>query len=464
MANQKQSSQFAPVLGVLFFSKLKIYLFLIFFFCPFFLLQAKPKKIRFDLGQCVQAALKYNDQILATNYSITKAYARKQEAHPKGIPVIKYKNRMAPVPRDLDDPYNSFVDGQITLFNNLKIELGSVISTFGKISTAQDLAGIGIYAEELKAQQKTDDIILKVHKLYHGIVLARELLSLAGKANNTLKAKIRELETARIVDQLQVLKLKFALYEIERKVEEARQKHEIALATLKFLVGVDQNQPFDIKTRSLLPTRFQIRSFNSFLQLSKKHQPEYRLLDQGLKANELKLKLEQKKYLPNLGWGGFVDYGFAPGVEGDERENTFTNPFNFTRLGVGIELSGEFDWVKTNAKIKQAKADLLKTVYEKRAANRGLELDLKKAYLELKRARSLMIKAKAEKKAAKQMVFLTKSNLDLGIGEKKDHLEAIQSYLLFQGRHLEAVFNFNVAVAEMQKRTGGLVPQFRGHQ
>jgi hypothetical protein len=85
-----------------------------------------------------------------------------------------------------------------------------------------------------------------------------------------------------------------------------------------------------------------------------------------------------------------------------------------------------------------------------------LELDLKKSYLELKQHQFLLSRAESDKRAARQIVFLTKSNLDLGLGEKKDYLDALQSFLVFQGRAFEAIFNYNSAVASLKVKLGTL--------
>jgi outer membrane protein TolC len=121
-----------------------------------------------------------------------------------------------------------------------------------------------------------------------------------------------------------------------------------------------------------------------------------------------------------------------------------------------MELSGTLDFRKIVSKVSQAKADYLKMIAQKRAAFRGLELDLKNSYLELKQHQFMLSRAQGDIKAARQIVFLNKSNLDIGLGDKKDYLDALQSYLVFQGRAYEAIFNYNSAVATLKMKMGTL--------
>lgn len=414
---------------------------------------------RLSLEQCINLALKNNEEIKAAHHDIAIIAAKKIEATKRYLPVFKYKYRIGPVPKDLDNPTQSFFDGKVSLFNSFKLEVGAPISTFGRIKIAQYLADLGVDLKKLEAKKKSDEIILTVYKLYNGILLARELRSLVMQGLDAVEKKIKELEKDENTDQIQILKLKVILYEAERKLNEAITKEALALATLKVQMGLEQEVDFDIKDKSLKLAKFKMRSFEDILKDAKNYRPEYKLLKKGVQARLLKYDLEKREYLPTLGIGGYGEYAVTPGIYGDEDSNDFTNPFNFKRAAIGFELSGTLDFRKTKSKIKQAKAEYLKMIAQKRAAFKGLEIDLKKAYTDLKSNRYLLTRAEKDKKAARQIVFLTKSNLDIGLGDKKDYLDALQSYLLFQGRAFESIFNYNNAVATLRLKMGQLYYQ-----
>lgn len=416
----------------------------------------EAKTIHLDFAQCVERALKHNDEIKAAYKDIDLSHAKKDEAHPRHIPILKYKFRTAPIPRDVDNAVQSLADFDLTIFANFNLEVFGPLTTFGKISTAQDLAQLGIDASWFQKQRKEDEVVFKIYQVYQGVLLAKELLTLADQARRGIGEKIDGLEKEKIKDQLQILKLKVALYEIERRVEEAKRREKLAWEALKVLTGIPDEVNVGIKSNALRPVGYHLQPLKHYLDQAESYLPEFQLLEIGIQALEKRLKLEKLNYTPNLGYGGFLDIGKAPGVIGDEDETEFSNPFNFTRAGIGIELRGEFDGVKTRAKIRQAEADLLKNIYNKRAAERGLKLKVKEAYFEVEETRNLLEKSGLEKKAAKQMLFLTKSNLDIGVGEKKDYLDALQSYLVFQGREFEAIFRYNVAVAKLRNQIGRL--------
>lgn len=416
---------------------------------------------RLNYSQCVALAYKNNNQIRAAEQDIQVSEGKVFQSHPRSIPVVKYEGRLAPVPQNIDDAASSFFSGEISPFTSLKIEVGAPISTFGKIKTAQTLAETGVAASQFKKQKTSDDIAFTIYQLYQGILLARELLGLAQQAQDAMQGKMEQLEKEQVPDQLGILKLKVASYEVERKVEEARKKEGLAIWALKMQMGMEDGVNFNIADSKLAVSTYSLKSMDYYLSKFKEYLPDYQLLGLGLSAKENQLKLQKIDPIPNVGVGGFFDIGYAPNLRGDDDENNFTNPFDYKKAGIGLQIKGEFDYVKTTALIRQNKADVLKTVYERRAAIRALELDLRKTYLDVKEAQSLMAKAGDEKKAARQIVFLTKSNLDIGVGERKDYLDALQSYLIFQGREYEAIFNYNVAVSNLRKRTGELTAPHR---
>lgn len=409
--------------------------------------------------ECLEMAFKKNDELKAHEQNIVYYGAKKQEAHPRGIPIVKYKHRFAPVPQDIDNAGSSFFDGEISPFNNFKVEIGVPITTFGKITAYQELASIGIDAAWHKTYRKRDDIVIQIYKLYQGILLAKKLEELADTGRGALNGKIKELENGEIVDQLQILKLKIALFEVERKVEEAIKKKTLAYAGLKIYLGLEDDVNLILTDHHFAPVKFSLRNEDYFQNLAKSYMPEYKLLEMSIAAKQKELEIEKRELAPVLGMGGFVDIGRAPNIVGGEDESTFTNPFNFTKAGIGLELKGEFDYVKRKARRDQKKAELTKAIYEKRAAIRGLEIKLRSAYIDVVQAKSLMEKAGEEKKAARKMVILTKSNLDLGLGDKKDYFDALQSTLIFEGRELEAVFNYNTAISRLKTMTGSFYPQ-----
>lgn len=417
---------------------------------------APAVKYRLSLAECMDLAVKNNQEIKIKKYDIEKILAQKIEATKRYVPVVKYKYNLAPVPRDIDNPFDAIAKGDISVLNSIKIEAGAPITTFGRIEMAKYMSELGVDLAGLQQKQKTNDVLLNVYKLYNGLLLARELSELGEQALDALDKSIKDLEQDENTDQIQILKIKVVLYEVQRQMSEASMKEHLALATLKVQLGLADDVDFDIKKQTLTRETFGYHDFDAILAVVQTERPEYQLLDKGIELRLGEIQVAKKEFRPKLLWGAFADYGFAPGITGDADENEFTNPFNFKRAGFGVELNGELDFRKLQSKLEVAQVQYLKSTAEKRAALSALELDLKKDFEDLQQNRYLLTRCDEEKRTARQIVFLTKSNLDIGLGDAKDYYEALQSYLLLDARSFQAIFDYNNTVATLKMKMGQL--------
>lgn len=413
---------------------------------------------RLSLQECIELALRNNEDIKAASYDILASISKKIEPTKRYVPVIEYKYRVAPVPQDLDSPAESFFEeGDISIFNSFRIEAGIPITTFGQITLYQQLADIGIDASKLQQQRTASEVVIDIYKMYQGILLAREIEKLGNRGIEAIQKSIQELEKKETTDQLSILKLKVALYQVEKELDDAIKKKVMALAALKFRLGLEQDVDLRLKDSALRREAFPRKDFTELLSISKQERPEFRLLQDQVDADAKEIEIAKTKFYPKLILGGFFDVGYAPGIVGDEDESEFTNPFNYTKGGLGFELrSGELDIRKQLSAIEVAQAEHLKSIADKRSKYGQLELDLKNSYMDLDQKRKLLWRSEEEEKSARQIVFLTKSNYDIGIGEKSEYLDALQSYLLIQAAVLRNVYDFNVAVAVVKNKMGVL--------
>ncbi len=414
--------------------------------------------VKLGLNDCVQMALLNNREIRATHYDVEAAEYKLKEAQPKGVPTIDYEFLTAPAPRDVDEAVESFFTGNVTFLQRGSIKVGSPLYTFGKIGLAQDLATQGIKAEKQKRTQKKNDIVLDVKKLYWGILLAKDLRDLFLDAAGHLEQEISRREgDSDPTDPIELVKLKLYRYEVLSRLSQVEKKDYLAKQALRVQLGLPRVTQVEVADSHLEPIDYELKDFNHYLTLSQKFRPKNILVDIGLKAKELEYRLEKRSLTPNVGVGGFFEFGVtAQSIQGLQLTDDFNDPFNFTRAGVGLRMEGKINVKSYMAKVKQKQAEYFKVALQKSAADDGLELEIREAYLDVQHQEKNLDNAHEAMKTARQYVFLTKTNVDIGIGNKKEYSDALQAYLVSQGRYLEAVLKFNIAVATLEDKSGGL--------
>ncbi|MBI4196395.1 MAG: TolC family protein, partial [Deltaproteobacteria bacterium] len=283
---------------------------------------------------------------------------------------------------------------------------------------------------------------------------AREIRRLLDTAARELGKEIEKREEKGGGDPSALLKLKLFHAELERRLEEVDKKEIMAKEALRILVDVDPTIGFDIRSDRLYRTEATLASFEKYQGEALDQRDDLQQLDIAYQAREKKLFLERRLTTPNLGLGAFFEMGRTPNVTGITTTDDFSDPLNFTRAGVGLRLSGQFDFHGTAAKIRQAKSELKKTEIQRDLARDGIVLELKEAYLNVRNASQEIERTEEAGKLSRQLLFLTQSNYDIGLAEPKDFVDAIQSFLETRGKYFEAVFNYNVAVARLSQKTG----------
>jgi outer membrane protein TolC len=122
-------------------------------------------------------------------------------------------------------------------------------------------------------------------------------------------------------------------------------------------------------------------------------------------------------------------------VTGVTTTDDFSDPFNFTRAGVGFQLKGQLDLHTGFSKIRSAKNELYKVEVQRELAQDGVDLEVKEAYLDVRNTRLDMERSEEAGKLSRQLLFLTQSNYDIGLAEPKDLIEGLSGFLQSRGQY-----------------------------
>ena len=412
--------------------------------------------LKLNLNDCVQMTLLNNRELKSKDYDVEGAEWKAQEAKHLAIPVMEYEFISAPAPRDVDNAVESFFNFNLTYLQRGKVALGVPLTSFGKIKLAQQLAQSGIEAEKEKRNEKRNEVVLNVQKLYYGLLLAKDIGDLLRDAKKQMEEELKKREASRkALDPAETIRLQLFYREVIKRLGETEKKSELAWEGLRIQLGIDKNIPFTLAEAHLDPVSFELKDFDYYLELSQRVRPRNRLVDIGLKASEINYRLEKRKLAPDIGIGGYYEFGHTTNsIQGLTLTDDFNDPFNFDRAGIGLRVKGEINVNKYRANVGKARADYFKVAVAKSMAEEALNLELKEAYLNVKQGKKDVENAEQSMKLARQFVFITKTNKDIGVGDKKDYADALQAYLLSRGRYFESVFNYNVAVAALRDKTG----------
>ncbi|MDZ4224447.1 MAG: TolC family protein, partial [bacterium] len=410
---------------------------------------------RLSLKDCLDMALANNARLASKDYAIEGAQWKYAETKVHGVPIFEYSNKSAPVPRDARTAARSFFEGDVTFFNASRFAVGMPLTGFGQLSVVQDLARKGI--EAARAEKARDAVRLQsdIKQLYYGVLLSQDLRELGEDAVRKIEDQLEKEEETREHSPYEILKLKVFKLELEKRVQEAATKGDMAKEALKLQVGLGEHESIALASSNLEPAHHDFKTLEQYLEEAVAVRPDSNLVDIGVAAKRLEFDLEKKKLLPRLGLGGFFEIArTAQEIRNVSTTDAFVNPFNYMRAGLGIEIKGTLDFKQAHSRINRLESEYQKAQLERAFAKQGIELEVKESFGEVKRLKESVVMAEQKQRMARQMMFLSKSNIEVGVGEEQEYTDALQLVLASRGEYLKTVFDYNTALAKFEEKIG----------
>ena len=119
-----------------------------------------------------------------------------------------------------------------------------------------------------------------------------------------------------------------------------------------------------------------------------------------------------------------------------------------------LGLKWDINFGITSAKVQSARAEHEKLLETKAFAEAGIPLQVRKAYLEVVEAKKNITATEESYTSARKWLVSAVANFDLGIGEAKEIFEALRAYAENRAENYKAIYNYNLALANLDHMTG----------
>jgi outer membrane protein len=344
------------------------------------------------------------------------------------------------------------------VFTRTEIRLIQPVWDFGKISAgvAAARAGVGV-AQERQAGARAD-VEQNVRKAYWGMKLARDVLDMldsgSGYVDDGQKRLDKDLEAGTgNVSVTDKLRMRTVRAEVDARILEAKRGQGYARDGLRTLLGLQSSDDIDVDDEDFLPLEIKEHPVTYYEDLARYNRPEARLLDYAVKAKNALADLERRKAYPDLVLVGTG--AFARAQEVDNPQNAFLSHFyNSTSFGVAAAVRMQLDLGPKLARADRTLAEAAEIGFRRTEALGGIALEVRKAYGEVSEARERVKAVAKGEKAAKSWISAVAQNFTVGLAEARDLTDALLAFFNMRYRYLQAVFDYNVAVAALTRATG----------
>ncbi len=417
---------------------------------------------KLTLDDCIKKALTAAPELGEAQADIDATSARLDEAKAHRYPQIEFLGLIGPVPQARGNQVYS-EDGindteRWTWFQRGDATLVQPLYTFGKISENMRAATHGIEVDRAKKDQKGTDVALQVKEYYYGILLARELRELVLETRDILddaKSKARKLidKGSPNADELDIYKLDAFRGEVAKYLEEASKGEQLALAALKTRMGLPPAEAVDIDAERLQPAGATLGDLAAYVEEARTRRPEFRQLNEGIKAREALVEAAKANYWPDLFLGGYVSAAYA-----DKRtriDNPFVpDDFNHVWAGIALGVKWKLDFGITGAKVAGERAQYNRLLSTRAYADEFIPLQIRKAWLEARESEASAAAMKEAYTNAKRWVVASVANYDFGIGPAQEIFDGLQNYARMRAAYFQAVYNQNMALARLDHAVG----------
>jgi outer membrane protein TolC len=440
------------------------------------LFAAGPAAARpYKLDELLALARKSSPGMAASALQTAQVEAQLSEAKRSWMPTGELLSLLAPVPEirclDLEgkaDRLNcistNISEASLNLkgvFTRTEVKLVQPVFTFGKISAGIEAAKAGIAASRSREAGVAADLELNVRKAYWGAKLAREILETVKDGMSYLDQAKSQVEknlssgtgNSTVVDRHRLDTIRA---DVDGRVLEAEKLLATALGGLRALIGPEAPADLDVDADPLEAPNVPQRPLSQYEEQARLSRPEVQALNYLVTSKRALAALERRKQYPDLVLIGTATYAYASSI--DNPHNAFySDPFNTASAGLAAALRVPLDLGVRNAHSAKAQAEADEAFQRRREALGGIAFEVDRAHADLVEAQKRLEVMQRGEKSGKRWITTVAQNFSAGLAETKDFSDALMAFFQFRVKVLQAIFDVNLAAANLARAVGGPV-------
>lgn len=297
---------------------------------------------------------------------------------------------------------------------HLRLQAGYPLSTGGKIEAARLQAECGVEALKCVAEDAQDAAILQASETYLGCILAAEVVSVQEQALDVYGRHLAQAEKAfkaGVVARYDVIRAEAAVKEQERKVTEARNQRDLALAALRTALLIEDEAPLTVVGILLdVPEPLSLREAQAVAVGSSRILQALDNQNRMLAAAEEVEEADKRPKVTAIGQWEMVTDHMAQ-----------TDP----EWAVGVKASLDlFDGGEIRAKMAEKRTEGEQNRLRRDHAAEQIRLAVQSAFLDMASARAALESGQKAEELATEALRLAQRRFEYGIGTSLEVLDA----------------------------------------
>lgn len=421
-----------------------------------------------SLKQCLDAALKHNQNIAISRYEEQIGEQKIVETRSRALPQVSgnanftdnFKKQVIVLPGEfVGQPGKTIAQEMGTTFNTgLGLEANQAIfdmAAFTGIKASQ--AARDYY--KVSTARTEDDVINSVSQLYYQILAFREQMQVIDTNVSRLTSLVASTEgqykngLARKID---LDRIKVNLTNAQTQKLESSNRLQILYNNIKVQMGYTIDEALVLSDLPLKEVEKAATGNSLYNEFNLANRNEMRMLESQRNLYTLQVKAIKAEYYPRL--SAFFSYSHN-GVGNDFgdmwRKNGSDIWYSVGAFGARLNIP-VFDGFARRSRVAQAKINLLEN--EKQREYLALQLTAGFRNAQAQMINNInAIKAQSDNvRLASEVYASSQENYKLGLASLTDLLDAQSSFVDARNSYTQALFNYKIAELEIIRSTGNL--------
>ncbi len=347
---------------------------------------------------------------------------------------------MDTAPEDLNNPKarNNF---------ETKVTYEAPLFTGYKLENAKAMAALQIMATKAKYTHDKKSIGLEVIKAYNGAVAAKQFIDMTTKATaitNRFVSVSQDLYNNKLTRIIDVKQAKMAKLSIKTKLQEAKSKFKLAIAYLQFLTNdLDIS---DVKDFTMITV--DTSSLESLQQKAITNRDDYQWMKHNTATMKKNIEYKSSGKYPTI--GTHLEYG----LNDNEPTASLKKDYYLAAIGLSYTL---FDGDLSSIQKQKAKIDYAKTKQYYDYMKDGINLDVKKNYLDFVTASKTLNEKIKIKNMSEDILNETESIYKNNLKFRTNMmylLMGLENMLKAQADVITSQYNTTISSAKLKLATG----------
>ncbi|MCX7918693.1 MAG: TolC family protein [bacterium] len=408
----------------------------------------------FSLEACIEYAISHNPELLSTKKDIAIAKSSLQLAKSAQLPTITGSVSY----QDYEDlpiivtSFGEFPMGWKETYD-IQLSISQPLFTWGKISRSIQQAKYRVQLAQEAYRLKELEIIYQVKQAFYTVLLAREMVRVNEQSVAVAEAHLQHAQShvrAGTVSNYEVLRAEVELANVKPELIKSENNLKLAYANLATILGWKEPSSLEITGRFEIPigldttqtNRYTIATSIAFL-----NRPDWKIVLLTEKIDELAIPIAAAGTKPTVALAGIHD---RKSSDWDSDIGGW-NYYSYIMLGVTWSL---YDGWATKSNVAIAQANREKTRWQKEQLALTIQLEVEQAILDLASAKEIIISQQKTIEQAKESLRLAQSRYQNGVGTHLEVLDAEVALTRAETNYAQALFNYGIAVAKLEKVTG----------